>query len=188
VKLSHGLVLTSWGAHPNCNLVLSCTGSPMHLLRQKLQDEKRTRQNEWRITQGTQPERRVLPLESRSNNKSNSSSKSIASLRLAEQEHFLVCFASLLDFPKLCMHIVHSPLGVLLGSRLSSSHVAVVSWVLSYIHFALIVPLYQQILPNIHHGVRKPSSHVIMISSCLHVSILFGYPRECHHRSHWGLI
>jgi hypothetical protein len=27
-----------------------------------------------------------------------------------------------------------------------------------------------------------------MISSCLHVSIMFGYPREGHLRSHWGLI
>jgi hypothetical protein len=37
-KLSCKLVLTGWQAHPNCNLVLNCAGSPRHFLRQKLQD------------------------------------------------------------------------------------------------------------------------------------------------------
>jgi hypothetical protein len=40
VKLSHRLVLISWWARPNCNLVLNCAGSSKHFLRQKLQDRK----------------------------------------------------------------------------------------------------------------------------------------------------
>jgi hypothetical protein len=41
VKLSRGLVLTGWRAHPNCNIVLNCAGSPRRFLRQKLQDGMR---------------------------------------------------------------------------------------------------------------------------------------------------
>jgi hypothetical protein len=56
--------------------------------------------NGWRITRGTQPEKRVLCLESYCYDKSNSGPKSTASLRLDEHKHFLVDFKSLLDFPK----------------------------------------------------------------------------------------
>jgi hypothetical protein len=42
LELSCGMVLTDWQAHPNCNLILNCVGSPRCFLRQKLQDEKRT--------------------------------------------------------------------------------------------------------------------------------------------------
>jgi hypothetical protein len=41
LKLNHGLVLTGWWAHPNCNLVFNCAGSPRCSLRQKLQDGNR---------------------------------------------------------------------------------------------------------------------------------------------------
>jgi hypothetical protein len=88
VKLSRGLVLTSCWARSNCNLVLNYAGSPRRLLRQKLQDGKcisfarstkrpmcNIRQNGWCITQGTQPERRMTYLESRSYNKSYHSTK-----------------------------------------------------------------------------------------------------------------
>jgi hypothetical protein len=37
-KLSHMLVLTSWWAHPNCNLVLNCVDSSKRFLRQELQE------------------------------------------------------------------------------------------------------------------------------------------------------
>jgi hypothetical protein len=40
LKLSHGLVLTGWRARPKCNIILNCAGSPIRLLRQKLQDRK----------------------------------------------------------------------------------------------------------------------------------------------------
>jgi hypothetical protein len=56
--------------------------------------------NGWHITRGTQPDRRVLCLESYCYNKSDSGPKSTASLRLDEHKHFLVCFKSLLDFHK----------------------------------------------------------------------------------------
>jgi hypothetical protein len=103
VKLSRGLVLTSWGARPNCNLVLNYAGSPRRLLRQKLQDEKRISfsksakrpmrniyRNRWRITQGTQLERRVFPLESRSYNKSHPSPKAYCSSKIDGWKPFIM--------------------------------------------------------------------------------------------------
>jgi hypothetical protein len=48
--------------------------------------------NEWRITRGMQPERRVLHLESRCYNESHPGPKLTTSL-----SRFLVCFKSLLD-------------------------------------------------------------------------------------------
>jgi hypothetical protein len=73
------------------------------------------------------------------------------------------------------MHIIHSQPSVLLGSCLSSSHITVVSRVLSCNHSTLIVLLYRQILPNTHHGGCSLSSHVILIShvpSCIHPDLL----------------
>jgi hypothetical protein len=113
--------------------------------------------------------------------------KLTASLRLLVRSFSLSC-QSIAWLSWVVLHIVHSRPSVLLGSRLSSSLIAVVLWVLACNHSILIAPLYRQILPNTHHGVRWPSSHVVMISSCLHVSILFGYRREGHLRSCWGLI
>jgi hypothetical protein len=40
LKLSCRLVLTGWRAHPNCDIVLNCAGSPKRFLRRKLQDGK----------------------------------------------------------------------------------------------------------------------------------------------------
>jgi hypothetical protein len=40
LKLSHGLVLTSWQALPNCNIVLNYASSSKRFLGQDLQDEK----------------------------------------------------------------------------------------------------------------------------------------------------
>jgi hypothetical protein len=40
LKWGCGLVLTSWWAISNCNLVLNCVGSPRHFLRRCLQDGK----------------------------------------------------------------------------------------------------------------------------------------------------
>jgi hypothetical protein len=54
---------------------------------------------------------------------------------------------------------------------LSSSHIAVVLWVLTCDHSILIVPLYRQILPNTYHGANSLLSHDVMIShvtSCTH--------------------
>jgi hypothetical protein len=48
--------------------------------------------------------------------------------------------------------------------RLSSSHIAVVLWVLAHNHFIIIVPLYWQILPNTCHGAHSLLSHDDMIS------------------------
>jgi hypothetical protein len=40
LKLSCRLVLTGWRAHPNCDIILNCAGSPKRFLRRKLQDGK----------------------------------------------------------------------------------------------------------------------------------------------------
>jgi hypothetical protein len=121
LKLSHGLVLTGWQACPNCNLVLNCAGSLVRLLRQKLQDGKRIsfseyaqrplcniRWNGWRITWGTQSERRVLHLESHSYSKSHLRPKAYCLSKIVDKKPFLVCFEALLDFPKQC-HLSSSP-------------------------------------------------------------------------------
>jgi hypothetical protein len=47
VVLSHGLVLTSWRAWSNCNLVLNYAGSPRRFLRWKLQDGRRLSSSEF---------------------------------------------------------------------------------------------------------------------------------------------
>jgi hypothetical protein len=81
------------------------------LLRQKLQDGKRIslsestkrpmcniRQNGWRITQGTQPERRMWNLESHSYNKSHPSAKAYCFSKTDEVKPFLVVSDPCLTF------------------------------------------------------------------------------------------
>jgi hypothetical protein len=138
VKLSPGLVLTGWWAHPNYNLVLNYASSPRRLLRQKLQDGKRIfpsefvkrpmcniHRNEWRITRGTQPERRVLPWSL------VATTSHILALKLTTSRRLMIrslssLFEYSLDFHKYCLCIIHSQPSVLLGSRLSSSHTMVI--------------------------------------------------------------
>jgi hypothetical protein len=81
------------------------------VLRQKLQDEKRisfsesvkrhmcnVHQNGWRITRGTQPERKLLPLESHSYNKSHPSLRAYCFSKIDDQRHILVCIIFYLTF------------------------------------------------------------------------------------------
>jgi hypothetical protein len=177
LKLSYGLVQTSWWAHPNGNLILNCAGSPMRSLRTKVARWKEhfligiskrplciTRRNGWHITQGTEPERTMLRLESCCYNMSRSGPKITASLKLDEHKSFLVCFKPPLDFSSYCLHIIHSQLSVLLGLRLPMSHIVVGSQVPPYHHCALIVLLYHQILPITHHGFCSLPNHVTLIS------------------------
>jgi hypothetical protein len=111
VKLSHWWVLTGWGARPICNLVLDCASSPRRLLRQKLQDGKRIsfsefarrsmcniHQNGWCITRCMHPERRVLPLESRSYNKLHPNPKTYCFSMIDDQKHILVSIEFCLTF------------------------------------------------------------------------------------------
>jgi hypothetical protein len=55
-------------------------------------------------------------------NMSDPGPMALASPNLDERKAFLVCFKTLLDFPKHCLYIVHSQPSVLLGSQLSSSY------------------------------------------------------------------
>jgi hypothetical protein len=111
LKLSHGLVLIAWWAHPNYNIVLNCAGSPTLFLRQKLTDGKRIsssefakrpmcniHRNEWRITQGMQPERSVLRLESYCYNKSGAIPMLSTSPRHDDWKPFLVVSDPCLSF------------------------------------------------------------------------------------------
>jgi hypothetical protein len=82
-------------------------------------------QNGWRITRGTQPERRVLPWSL------VVTTSHILALKLTSSQRLLIgnlssLFEYLLDFHKYCLHIIHSQPSVLLGSRLSSSHTVVI--------------------------------------------------------------
>jgi hypothetical protein len=116
-KLSHMLVLTGWWALLNCNVILNCAGLSRRFS-QKLQDVKHNSSSElarptciihwngWRITWGTQLERRVLRLESSCYNKSHLCAKLSASLRLLIESPPCL-FQALLDFPKYCQHIIH---------------------------------------------------------------------------------
>jgi hypothetical protein len=105
------------------------------------------------ITRGTQPERRVLRLECLCYNKWHPGPKLSASLRL-RIEASLVCFKTLLDLPKYCLHIIHFKPCVLLGSHRSSSHIIVVSQVPSCNPFyGLLVLVHHQSLMSTLHGV-----------------------------------
>jgi hypothetical protein len=109
--------------------------------------------NRWYITRGTQPERRVLRLECLCYNKWHPGPKLSASLRL-RIEASLVCFRTLLDLPKYCLHIIHFKPCVLLGSHQSSSHIIVVSQVPSCNPFyGLLVLVHHQSLMSTLHGV-----------------------------------
>jgi hypothetical protein len=83
--------------------------------------------NRWRITQGTQPERRVLCLESHCYNKSHPDPKLTASLRL-----MIECLSLFISNPCLtflssaCILFTSQP-SVLLGSHLLCSHIIVIS-------------------------------------------------------------
>jgi hypothetical protein len=123
--------------------------------------------NKWHITWVTQPERRLLRLQSCCYNKSCPDPMLSASPRCDDQKPFLNCFRSLLDSPKQCLHIIHAQPSVLLGSRLSSTYIVVVSQrsiiCSSRAHVSLILSKYPT-------WCRSTSSHVIMISlmpSCI---------------------
>jgi hypothetical protein len=79
-------------------------------------------QNGWSITRDMQPKRRMLHLESHCYNKSDPGPKAIIFPNLDERKSFLICFETLLDLPKHCLHIVHSQPSVLLGLHPSLSY------------------------------------------------------------------
>jgi hypothetical protein len=56
------------------------------------------RRNGWHITRDTQPERRVLPLESRGYNKSHPSPKAYCFSKIDDQKHFLICIEFCMTF------------------------------------------------------------------------------------------
>jgi hypothetical protein len=97
----------------------------------------------------------MLRLESPYYNKLYPGLKFTTSMRLDERKPLLVVFKSLPNFSKYCMHIIHFQLSILLGSRLSSSHIVVVA----------------QVPPSTLHDVCSFLRHVIMLSHttlCLH--------------------
>jgi hypothetical protein len=130
-----------------------------------------------------QPERRVLRLETCCYNKSHPGPKLATSLRLDEHKSIIVCFQSLPDFPKYCLHIIHFQPCVLLGSRLSSSHIIVVSQVPSCNHFSLSVLVYRWFRSSALPGVVN--FWVISFSprTWLHASFLLYWSIKCHLRS-----
>jgi hypothetical protein len=84
----------------------------------------------------------------------------------------LFCYKSLPYFPKYCLHTIQFQPSILLGYRVSSSHIIVVSHVSTYNHFTLIVLRSRQIRTSTLHGVHSFLTHVIMISQvtlCTHV-------------------
>jgi hypothetical protein len=98
--------------------------------------------NRWCTTWGKQPERGVSYLESQSYNKSHPSPNAYGFSKIDDQKSFLVCFESLLDFPKYHLHIIHFQWSVLLGSRLPLIRIIVNPRVHSHNHSALLVLLY----------------------------------------------
>jgi hypothetical protein len=143
------------------------------------------RQNGWRITRGTQPERRVLRLESHCYNESHLGPKLMTSLRLMTESLSLFVSNPCLTFlnssclsftpnqvyPLVCIH--HRAISCRFHKRLP---------------FALLELVYHWFWASTLHGVGPLSSHVVMISPCLWVSIMFCHPREYHLRSRqWSI-
>jgi hypothetical protein len=131
--------------------------------------------NGWRITQGTQPESRMLHLESRSYNKSHSNPKTYCFSKIVDKKPFLVCFKSLLDF--------------LSSTCMLSTPAKCIPWFASNIKpyragstnvypIALLELEYNWFWASTLHGVGQLLSHVIMISlvpSCIgHVQVSKG--------------
>jgi hypothetical protein len=140
LKLSRRLVLTGWRARPNCIFVLNCAGSLRRLLSQKLQDGKRIsflesmkrplcniQWNGWCITQGTQPKRWVLPLESHSYNKSYPSPKVYFS-KIDKLKPFLIAWDPCLTFlSTACVSFTPNQVYCLVSSIIKSYRCGVVS-------------------------------------------------------------
>jgi hypothetical protein len=134
---------------------LNCAGSPMRLLRQKLQDRKRISfsesvkrplcnisQNECRITRGTQPKRRVLRLKSRSYNKSHLSPKAY-------------CFSNIIG---------KKPSLVVLSCCLTPLNSACISFTLNQVH-SLVRIYHQAMLVHLRASILRGDgpllSHVV---------------------------
>jgi hypothetical protein len=175
VKLSRGLVLTSWWAHPNCSIILNCAGSFRCFLRQKLQDGKRNssselakrpmcniRQNGWRITRGTQLERRMLPMESHSYNKSYPSPKAYCCSKIDDQKSFLV--VQIPVWPSLIVLAYHSP-----WTKCTPWFASIIEPYhgdsTTFYNFILLVFVYHLFRVSTLHGVGPLSSRVVMIST-----------------------
>jgi hypothetical protein len=175
VKLSHGLVLTSWRAHPNCSLVLNCASSSRRFLRQKLQDGHRNsslelvkgplcniHRNGWRIIWDMQPERRVLPLESRSYNKSYPNPKAYCFSEIDDPKPFLVVWIP--TWPPLIMLAYHSP-----WTKCTPWFASIIEPYhgdsTTFYNFTLLVFVYRLFRVSTLHGVGPLSSLVVMIST-----------------------
>jgi hypothetical protein len=169
LKLSHGLVSTGWRAHPNCNLVLNCSGSSRRFLRQKLQDGNHIPpQNLQKDPCATFVRTDDVLLEVR-NRKEGCCAWSLVpttsctlALKLTTSLRFLKRNLSL---------FVSSPcLASLNSASISFTSNQVCSLVRIY-HRALLVHLRASTL----HGVGPPSSHVVLISHvtlCIHLNLL----------------
>jgi hypothetical protein len=196
--LSYELVLTSWWAHPNCNLVLNCVDSPRRSLRQQLQDGKHIfssevakrslcniHQNGWCITRGTQQKRRFLHLESRGYNKSSRGPKLSASSRLII-ENLPCLFQSPTWLSSVMLHIIHSWPSVFLDSRLSLSHIILVLQAPSYNLFVLLVLVYHRFRAGTLHDIGPLLSHVVLISHMTSRTLLSIYLSDVITAWHWN--
>jgi hypothetical protein len=128
------------------------------------------RSNGWHITRGTQPERRVLCLESCCYNKSDPGPKPIASPNLDEHKPLLVCFESLLCDLLL---LVYLPLSTKNTPRalLGIDPIIVVSPVPSCIPPSAVIALINRQGCSNSKIVLSILCHVSMISpmtSCIH--------------------
>jgi hypothetical protein len=116
--------------------------------------------NGWRITRGTQPERSVLPLESRSYNKSYPSPKAYCFSEIDDRKSFLIvrilAWLSLIELAHRSLPTKCAP------------------WFTSIIkpyrgdfanHFTLLVLVYHLFQVSTLHGIGPLSSGVVMIST-----------------------
>jgi hypothetical protein len=125
--------------------------------------------NGWRITRDMQRERRALPLESRSYNKSHPSPKAYCFSKIDDQKHFLVCIEFCLTFlNSTCLSFTpwFAPI-------IESYHCDFPKP--SHDHYALLALVHRWCWASTLNGVGPPSSHVTMISpmsSCIHPVLL----------------
>jgi hypothetical protein len=120
------------------------------------------RQNGWRMTRGMQPERRVLPLESRSYNRSHPSPKAYCFSKAGDRKPFSSCW--LLAWLPLIVLTYHS-LPIKCAPWFTSIIEPYRGDSVTYYHFTLLVLVYRLLWGSTLHGVGPLSSRVVMIST-----------------------
>jgi hypothetical protein len=182
LKLGHGLVLTGWWACPNYNLVLNSVGSPSRLLRQKLRDGKCTLICNFFRTDGV-----LLDVRNRKEGRCAWSLVATTSRMLALSLLLLSDLVNVnlsLFVSNPCLMSLNSAFILFTPNQvypLVRIYHRAISWRFhNRLPFSLLELVYCWFRASTLQDIGPLSSHVVMISLCLCVSIMFYHPREYH--------